>query len=97
MSAQADIPCFAPTKEAAELEGSKTFAKEFMDRHKIPTAHYEFFEHYEDAIKYVEEQMKIHRIVIKADGLAAGKGVVLPDSLHEAYEPLQDIMLRRRY
>jgi phosphoribosylamine--glycine ligase/phosphoribosylformylglycinamidine cyclo-ligase len=72
------IPCFAPTQEAAEIEGSKTFAKDFMARHGIPTAAYACFDNVHAAQEYVSTVD--HRIVIKADGLAAGKGVVLPDA-----------------
>ncbi|RSL65606.1 hypothetical protein CEP54_004098 [Fusarium duplospermum] len=84
------IPCFAPTKEAAELEGSKTFAKDFMAKYKIPTAAYRNFDDIESAKAYVQEAD--HRVVIKADGLAAGKGVVLPETKQEAIYELESIM-----
>ncbi|KAF4472160.1 phosphoribosylamine-glycine ligase [Fusarium albosuccineum] len=87
---QAGIPCFAPTKEAAELEGSKAFAKNFMKRHDIPTAAYQSFDDLERAKTYV--QQADHRVVIKADGLAAGKGVVLPGTKEEAIAELESIM-----
>ncbi|KAJ4170103.1 hypothetical protein NW754_006246 [Fusarium falciforme] len=84
------IPCFAPTKEAAELEGSKTFAKDFMAKCNIPTAAYRNFDDIESAKTYVQEAD--HRVVIKADGLAAGKGVVLPETKQEALSELDSIM-----
>ncbi|KAI8677135.1 Phosphoribosylamine--glycine ligase [Fusarium sp. Ph1] len=84
------IPCFAPTKEVAELEGSKTFAKDFMAKYNIPTAAYRNFDDIESAKAYVQEAG--HRVVIKADGLAAGKGVVLPETKQEAFSELNSIM-----
>lgn len=84
------IPCFAPTREAAELEGSKTFAKDFMQKYNIPTAAYRNFDHVEGAKAYVQEVDR--RVVIKADGLAAGKGVVLPETKQEAMSELESIM-----
>lgn len=84
------IPCFAPTKEAAELEGFKTFAKDFMAKYNIPTAAYRNFDDIESAKTYVQEAD--HRVVIKADGLAAGKGVVLPETKQEALSELDSIM-----
>jgi phosphoribosylamine--glycine ligase len=88
------VPCFAPSREAAELEGSKVFAKEFMNRFGIPTAHHGSFDNLEAASTYVRRVFtdKSHRIVIKADGLAAGKGVVLPETPEEALEDLRSIM-----
>ncbi|KAF4445507.1 hypothetical protein F53441_10760 [Fusarium austroafricanum] len=85
-----NIPCFAPSLEAAELEGSKVFAKGFMARNNIPTAEYRSFDKLEDALSYV--RAVDHRIVIKADGLAAGKGVILPETKEEALEELRIIM-----
>ncbi|KAF4416393.1 phosphoribosylamine-glycine ligase [Fusarium acutatum] len=88
------VPCFAPSHEAAELEGSKVFAKEFMNKFDIPTAHHQSFDNLEAASAYVRHVFtdKDHCIVIKADGLAAGKGVVLPETLEEALEDLRSIM-----
>jgi phosphoribosylamine--glycine ligase/phosphoribosylformylglycinamidine cyclo-ligase len=85
-----DIPCFAPSPEAAELEGSKIFAKEFMARNGIPTAQHRSFENFPEATSHVRHID--HRIVIKADGLAAGKGVILPETQEEALQALQTIM-----
>ncbi|TDZ31993.1 Bifunctional purine biosynthetic protein ADE1 [Colletotrichum spinosum] len=86
------IPCFAPTKEAAEIEGSKAYAKGFMKKYGVPTAGYEIFDDIGLAKAYVSAVN--HRIVIKASGLAAGKGVVLPTSKEEAYQALEDMMVK---
>ncbi|KAI3578142.1 phosphoribosylglycinamide synthetase [Fusarium oxysporum f. sp. albedinis] len=88
------VSCFAPSHEAAELEGSKVSAKEFMNKFGIPTAHHGSFDNLEAASAYVCHVFtdKDHRIVIKADGLAAGKGVVLPETPEEALEDLRSIM-----
>ena len=87
---RADLKIFGPTKAAAQLESSKDFAKAFMVRHNIPTAFYETFSDVAAAHAYVEK----HRapIVIKADGLAAGKGVVVAMTLDEAHQAV-DMML----
>lgn len=89
------IPCFAPTKEAAEIEGSKTFAKDFMRRHRIPTAEYRNFSDYGLAKDYLVTIT--HRVVIKVSGLAAGKGVIIPASNEEAQEALKEIMLEGKF
>ncbi|RKL28825.1 Bifunctional purine biosynthetic protein ADE1 [Fusarium oxysporum] len=88
------VSCFAPSREAAELEGSKVSAKEFMNKFGIPTAHHGSFDNLEAASAYVRHVFtdKDHRIVIKADGLAAGKGVVLPETPEEALEDLRSTM-----
>jgi phosphoribosylamine--glycine ligase/phosphoribosylformylglycinamidine cyclo-ligase len=91
----AGIPCFGPSKEAARMEGSKTFSKDFMKRHNIPTAAYENFSDYEKARAYLESVT--HNVVIKADGLAAGKGVIIPQNKQEALEALKDIMLNKAF
>ncbi|MDI1267924.1 MAG: phosphoribosylamine--glycine ligase [Polaromonas sp.] len=78
---------FGPTKAAAQLESSKAFSKAFMKRHGIPTAEYETFTDATAAHAYVDE--KGAPIVVKADGLAAGKGVVVAMSLHEAHEAIE--------
>ena len=74
------------------MEGSKAFAKEFMCKHKIPTAQFRVFQsnQYEQAVEYVRSCA--HRVVLKADGLAAGKGVLLPESLEETLQGLEYIM-----
>ncbi len=84
-----------PTKEAARIEASKVFAKEFMKRHGIPTAEYRVFSAYSHAEEYV--RMKGAPIVIKADGLAAGKGVVVAQTVDEALEALRRIMIDRAF
>ncbi|WP_322014516.1 phosphoribosylamine--glycine ligase [Paraburkholderia sp. J12] len=84
------LKIFGPTKEAAQLESSKDFAKAFMKRHHIPTAAYETFSDATAAHAYVEKNGA--PIVIKADGLAAGKGVVVAMSLEEAHQAV-DMML----
>ncbi|MCL1861600.1 MAG: phosphoribosylamine--glycine ligase [Proteobacteria bacterium] len=81
---------FGPTKAAAQLESSKDFAKRFMIRHNIPTAAFETFTDAESAHAYVEKQGA--PIVIKADGLAAGKGVVVAETLKEAHITIDDML-----
>ncbi|WP_186093460.1 phosphoribosylamine--glycine ligase [Burkholderia gladioli] len=87
---QRGLKVFGPTKEAAQLESSKDFAKAFMKRHGIPTAEYETFTEAAAAHAYIDA--KGAPIVVKADGLAAGKGVVVAMSLDEAHEAV-DMML----
>lgn len=87
----ADLPIFGPTKQAAQLEASKDFCKQFLVRHGIPTARYETFSDADAAHAYVEHEGA--PIVIKADGLAAGKGVVVAMSTDEAHAAV-DMMLR---
>lgn len=87
------IKCFGPTKEAARLEGSKVFAKTLMRRHNIPTADFKVFHMFRDARAYVERAE--YPLVVKADGLAAGKGVRVCATREEAIEHLEDCMERR--
>lgn len=84
------LKIFGPTKEAAQLESSKDFAKSFMQRHAIPTAEYQTFSEVQAAHEYIDR--KGAPIVIKADGLAAGKGVVVALTLEEAHQAV-DAML----
>ncbi len=84
---QHGLRVFGPTKAAAQLESSKAFSKAFMKRHRIPTADYETFDDAAAAHAYVDE--KGVPIVVKADGLAAGKGVVVAMTLHEAHEAIE--------
>lgn len=84
------LKIFGPSQRAAQLEGSKVFAKEFMRRHNIPTADFESFDNLNKAKAYVEK--KTFPLVIKADGLAAGKGVVIAKDLSEANAALDQIM-----
>lgn len=93
--AAAGIPCFAPSRAAAELEGSKTFSKDFMERHSIPTAKFRNFDNYEMAQQYLSNVN--YRVVIKVSGLAAGKGVVLPETPEEAQRELSEIMIDRKF
>ncbi|KAK5713717.1 Bifunctional purine biosynthetic protein ADE1 [Elasticomyces elasticus] len=90
-----EIKVFGPSKAAAQMEGSKTFSKDFMQRHNIPTAAYENFSDFNAASKYIETIH--HDVVIKADGLAAGKGVILPTSKAEAHEALKSIMADKEF
>ena len=87
---EAGISAFGPSRAAAELEGSKSFAKMMMDKYHIPTARFKVFTEAEEARAYVKEQGA--PIVIKADGLAAGKGVVVAQTLDEALAAVNDIM-----
>ncbi|QIW98654.1 hypothetical protein AMS68_004172 [Peltaster fructicola] len=89
------LQCFGPSKQAAFMEGSKTFSKDFMKRHNIPTARYENFDDYEAAKKYLNNVD--YRVVIKADGLAAGKGVIIPETTDEAQSALAEIMLNKEF
>lgn len=86
----AALKCFGPTQAGAQLESSKAFAKAFMERHGIPTAAYAEFTETAPALEYVREQGA--PIVIKADGLAAGKGVVVAQSLEEAEAAVRDML-----
>ena len=85
------IKAFGPNKQAAMIEGSKEFAKELMQTFNIPTAAYESFSDYEKALAYIKELD--FPIVIKADGLAAGKGVIIPYTFEEGKKALKDILL----
>ena len=87
----AGIPAFGPSKLAAEIEGSKIFMKNLLKKYDIPTAKYETFTSYEAALAYLREQKA--PIVIKADGLAAGKGVTVAATLQEAEQALKEAMV----
>lgn len=86
----AGLKIFGPSQAAAQLEGSKAFTKDFLARHRIPTAEYENFTDVEPALTYVRR--KGAPIVIKADGLAAGKGVIVAMTLQEAEEAVRDML-----
>ena len=90
-----DLAIFGPTQAASQLEGSKVFCKDFLDRNNIPTAFYEVFTEQESAISYVKE--KGVPIVIKADGLAAGKGVIVAKTEQEAIEAIDDMLKGNRF
>ena len=87
---QAGLRCFGPRRAAAELEGSKAFTKDFLARHGIPTAAYGNFTDLEEAIAYIRQQGA--PIVVKADGLAAGKGVILAQTEEEAIAACRDML-----
>ena len=85
-----NLRIFGPRRDAAQLEGSKVFAKEFMKRHEIPTAGFRSFDSLTEAQGFIKKEK--FPLVIKADGLAGGKGVVICNSLPEAETALSDIM-----
>ncbi len=89
------LKIFGPTKEAAQLESSKDFAKAFMQRHKIPTAKYQTFSDAAAAHAYID--LEGAPIVIKADGLAAGKGVVVAMTLEEAHQAVEHMLSDNRF
>ena len=89
------LSIFGPTQAASQLEGSKAFCKDFLDRNNIPTAYYDVFTEVKSAIKYVEE--KGTPIVIKADGLAAGKGVIIANTQSEAVDAINDMLEGNRF
>jgi phosphoribosylamine--glycine ligase len=87
---QVGLRCFGPSKAAAQLEGSKAFTKDFLSRHQIPTAAYANFTDIEKAIAYIREVGA--PIVVKADGLAAGKGVILAQTEEEAITAVRNML-----
>lgn len=92
---QEGLAIFAPTEEAALLEGSKSFAKRFMDTYEIPTAAHASFTNREEAKHYIEE--KGAPIVVKADGLAAGKGVIVAQTKEEAIKAVDDMLVAKAF
>jgi len=88
--AEAGLRCFGPSKSAAQLEGSKSFTKAFLKKYGIPTGDYRVFDEIEAADEYLDTQKP--PIVIKADGLAAGKGVVIAQSIQEAKSTVADML-----
>ena len=84
-----DIKTFGPSKEAAQLEGSKTFSKDFFVKYNIPTAGYKSFNNYEESINHLD--LISYPTVVKADGLAAGKGVIICENKNEAVDALNSI------
>ncbi len=88
---EAGFATFGPNKAAAIIEGSKVFSKNLMKKYQIPTASYEVFHTPEDAMRYMEEKNQFP-IVVKADGLALGKGVMIPQNLEEARDAIHTIM-----
>ncbi|MEO0368199.1 MAG: phosphoribosylamine--glycine ligase [Pseudomonadota bacterium] len=92
---EAGLKCFGPSKGAAQLEGSKAFTKDFLAKYEIPTAAYQTFTNADLACQYIEQQGA--PIVVKADGLAAGKGVIVAQSVEQAKEAAQDMLLANRF
>lgn len=92
---KAGLAVFGPRKRAAEIEGSKSFAKDLMDKYQIPTADYAVFTTIEEARQYIEE--KGAPIVIKADGLAAGKGVTVALTKEEALQSLEEMLVGQKF
>ena len=93
--AAAGLPCFGPRRAAAQLEGSKAFSKAFLERHGIPTAAYGTFTEVEPALAYLDQVGA--PIVVKADGLAAGKGVILAPDLDTARAAVRDMLGAGRF
>ncbi len=91
----AELRVFGPRKNAAILEGSKAFSKDLMKKYHIPTAAYETFENADEALAYLETAQ--YPIVLKADGLALGKGVLICNTLEEAKEGVRSIMLDKQF
>ena len=94
---RAGVPLVGPSAEAARLEGSKAFAKDFMARHQIPTAAYQVFDEAAAAERALRSGLFDFPVVLKADGLAAGKGVLICADLQEAVAALERIMIARRF
>ena len=90
-----DVKCFGPSSAAALLEGSKAFSKDFMRQHGVPTAAYESFDDYDKAVAYLDGLSS--RVVVKASGLAAGKGVIIPTSKEEAKVALKKILVEKDF
>lgn len=90
-----NLKVFGPNKKCARLEGSKSFSKEFMIRHNIPTAKYKEYTDLDKAIAEIDEFG--YPVVIKADGLAAGKGVVIPENREDAIETLKEMMTDHKF
>ena len=89
------LSIFGPSKKAAEIEGSKAFAKEMMRKYHIPTASYEIFESRREAVNYIRKQGV--PIVVKADGLASGKGVIICKTVEEAIQSVDMVMVEKKF
>ncbi len=94
---QNNLKCFGPYQIAAELEGSKVFAKQFMERHKIPTARFKIADSPKQAKKILNSGEFPFPVVLKADGLAAGKGVLICRSLRQAEKGVEELMVEKRF
>jgi phosphoribosylamine---glycine ligase len=90
------VAVFGPSRAAARLEGSKVFAKEFMKRHNIPTARHLVIDNVEDAIKAVTGRYFGFPVVVKAEGLAAGKGVIIAEDEAQARRAIEDLLIQRK-
>lgn len=93
---KAGLKIFGPTKKAAELEGSKKFAKELMRKAAVPTADFRVFTNAAEAISYIDER-EVERFVVKADGLAAGKGVVVCTSKEDARDAVKRMLISKEF
>ncbi len=93
---KAGLKVFGPTKKAAELEGSKKFAKELMRKAAVPTADFRVFTNTAEAISYIDER-EIERFVVKADGLAAGKGVIVCSSKDETRDAIKRMLINKEF
>jgi phosphoribosylamine--glycine ligase len=91
------IRCFGPKKDAARIESSKVFAKTLMKKYGIPTADFEIFSSADEAAEYVKSEKLTFPIVIKADGLALGKGVIIAEDRTEALEAVVSIMMEKKF
>ena len=91
------IRCFGPDKAAARIESSKVFSKNLMKKYGIPTAAYEIFSNSDEASSYVKSDQAIFPLVIKADGLALGKGVIIAENRSEALDAIVDIMKEKKF
>ncbi len=89
------LKIFGPNKECAQLEGSKSFSKDFMIRHNLPTAKYKEYTNLDEAISEIDSFG--YPVVIKADGLAAGKGVVIPENREDAIDTLKEMMADKKF
>ena len=96
---EAGLKCFGPNKAAARLEGSKAYMKEFCTTHGIPTGHYQICYTYISAVNHLQMLHRINKfpVVIKADGLAAGKGVIIAHTVEEAIDTVSDMMVHRKF
>lgn len=92
-----NVRIFGPTKAAAQLEWSKAFSKKFMESHRLPTAKFATFTDFESAIQYVKEHFIGEKIVVKASGLALGKGVVIAENIDEAEKVLKEMLVDDKY
>ncbi len=92
---EAGLKCFGPDRGAAQLEGSKTFTKDFMRKYEIPTADYDSFDDVDSAIRFARSMSL--PVVVKADGLAAGKGVIIAASHEEAEDTIRDMLTANKF